>query len=74
MPTEQILVGPATNIVQNQVYALPAKLVSITSTRVMQVSVDNSTFSDVTATTSGTTVTGIYTKCTTGAAVLVAKA
>lgn len=71
--TPGILIGPAATLTQNVVYALPAREVNVMSTRVLQVSVDGSAYSDVAATTTGTALTGVFVKCTTGSAVVVAR-
>ena len=71
--TQSLLIGPAATLTQNIVYALPARQINIMSTRVLQISVDGSSYADVAATTTGTAVTGVFTKCTTGSAVVVCR-
>lgn len=72
--TESILIGPAITLTQNVVYAAPARQVRIISSRVLETSVDNSTFAAVTATTTGTDLTSVFVKCTTGSAIVVCRA
>lgn len=68
-----LLIGPAATLTQNIVYALPARQVRLQSTRVLQTSVDGSTYTDVAGTTTGADVTAVFTKCTTGSAVVVCR-
>lgn len=68
-----LLIGPANALVQNTVYALPARQVNLMSSAVIQTSLDNLTFADVAASTTGTAVTALFVKCTTGAAICVVK-
>lgn len=68
------LIGVPYAFLQNTVFALPARQVNITSTRAIQVSVDNSNWTaDIAATTTGTQVTGVFARCTGGTGTLVCK-
>lgn len=64
--TQSLMIGPVTQLTQNIAYALPARQVRLQSTAVLQVSIDGSSYSDLTATTTGTDVTAVFVKCTTG--------
>lgn len=68
-----LLIGPSNALVQNTTYALPARQVRLMSGAVIQISLDNSAFSDVAASTTGADVTALFVKCTTGATVCVVK-
>ena len=71
--TTSVTIGPAFTFVQNTVYALPARQVRVMSTIALEVSVDNSAWTAVAASTTGTDITGVFTRCTTGAAIAVFK-
>jgi hypothetical protein len=71
--TTSLLIGPTQTLTQSVVYALPARQVRMLSSAVLEVSVDNSSFTAVAATTTGTDVTAGWAKCTTGAAVVVCR-
>lgn len=71
--TSSILIGPTHTLTQNTAYALPARQVRVMSTAVLQVSIDGSSYADVAATTTGTDVTAVFAKCTTGNAVVVCR-
>jgi len=71
--TTSLLIGPTHTLTQSVVYALPARQVRMLSSAVLEVSVDNSSFTAVAATTTGTDVTAGWTRCTTGAAVVVCR-
>ena len=71
--TEVLTIGPTHTLTQSIVYAMPARQVRVLSSAVLLVSVDNSTFTDLAATTTGTDVTAGWTKCTTAAAVVICR-
>lgn len=71
--TLSILIGPTHTLTQNIAYALPARQVRIISSAVLQASVDGSSYADVAATTTGTDLTSVFVKCTTGNAVVVCR-
>jgi hypothetical protein len=71
--TTMLLIGPTTTLTQNIVYAMPARQVRVLSSTMLQVSVDNSTFTDVSATTTGTDVTAGWVKCTTAGPVVLCR-
>jgi len=68
-----LLIGPTNTLTQNIAYALPARQVRLMSVAVLQVSVDGSNYTDVAATTTGTDVTAVFAKCTTGDTVAVCR-
>ena len=70
---KSLMIGPAQDMTQNVVYALPARQVRLMAVDVIQVSVDGSAYSDVAASTTGTDVTAVFTKCTTGNTVVVCR-
>ena len=75
MPAELLPVGPPTTLVQNTVYALPARLVFVTSTAAVEISVNNSTWGALTgANTVGAYTSAAYVRCTTAGPVVVCKA
>jgi len=73
MPIQVIQKGVATPILQNVVYVLPTEAVYIQSLAVVETSIDNSTFTAITASTTGTITTAIFVRCTTGNTTLVCK-
>jgi hypothetical protein len=73
MPITQIRLGPVETLVQNQVYALPARQARLMSSLAVDVSLDNSTWSALANATTGADVTAAFVRCTTGAALLVCK-
>lgn len=69
-----ITIGPVHALAQTTSYALPARAVYLQAMNVIEVSIDGSTFAAVTASTTGTLVTGVFVKCTSGTTQLVCKA
>ena len=64
MPTEVIAVGPATAILQNVVYALPARAGRIHSLAVIEISPDGLTFDALTGAEGvGADVTSGFVRC-----------
>jgi len=75
MPTQSLPVGMAVTVLQNVIYALPSKQVRIAATRLMQVSIDGVTFANVVGSdTTGADITGVFTRCVAGDAIVVCKA
>lgn len=68
MPIQSISIGPATPILQNVVYALPAKASVLTTSVACEVSLDGSVW---TAFTSGGITGAKFVRCTTGNATVV---
>jgi hypothetical protein len=67
MPIQSIPLGPSTLILQNVVYALPAKLCTILSSAAIDGSTDGSTWSAITgANTVGASTAASFIRCTTG--------
>jgi hypothetical protein len=75
MPTELISIGPPTAMLQNVTYALPARLVHITSSVAIDVSSNGTAWSALTgANTTGVLTSGSFIRCTTGSASVTCKA
>lgn len=73
--TNTLLIGPRNDLVQNRVYALPARLVFVTSSAALEVSsTSGGGFTAVTATTTGTNLGTGFVRCTSGTAVVYCKA
>lgn len=74
MANELILLGPATSIVQNRVYSLPARLCYITALVAVEVSIDGSTWAAlIDAETTGAVTGALFLRCTSGDTTVVAK-
>lgn len=72
--TNVLSIGITNSLVQNTVYALPTRAVFVISNAALEVSnLTNSGFSAVAATTTGTVLSSAFTRCTTGAAVVMCK-
>lgn len=63
-PTTALTIGNVIPLTQNAVYTAPARFVKFQSSAVVQVSMDNSTFVDVAASTTGMDLIAPYVKCT----------
>jgi hypothetical protein len=71
MAYSTLLIGPTNNLVQNEVYALPARLVFIKSSAALEVGDTSGSFSALAgANTTGVNCAGGFVRCTTGAAVV----
>lgn len=66
MPTEVMAIGRAHSFAQTTAYALPARPGRIHSTLALDISPDNTTWTTVTATTTGTDVGSGFVRCTIG--------
>lgn len=70
-----LLIGPRNDMVQNQVYALPARLVYLTANAVLEVSATSGGgFAALATSTTGAFVSTGFVRCTTAAAVARVKA
>lgn len=63
-PVGTLLVGLTNALTQNAVYSAPARAVQFLSNAVVQQSMDNVTYADVAASTTGMTLIAPYIKCT----------
>ncbi len=68
-----LMTGVPTVVAQTTVFALPSRPHRLQSTAMLQTSVDNVTFTDVVASTTGTDSQASYARCTTGTATVIAK-
>lgn len=64
MPTELLSIGPAITLVQNQVYALPARRVLARSTGAIETSQDGTTFAAVTLTNNQAELAAVFIRST----------
>lgn len=64
MPTELLGIGPVYTLVQNQVYALPARRVLARSTGAIETSQDGTTFASVTLTNNQAELSAIFIRST----------
>lgn len=70
-----LLIGPANTLTQDVVYALPARLVHLTSDAALEVSAtEGGGFAALSNATTGTFVSTGFVKCTTGSATVRVKA
>lgn len=70
-----LLVGPANHLTEDVVYALPARLVYLTSNVALQISnTAGGGFGALANSTSGTYVSGGFVQCSTAAAIVYCKA
>ena len=75
MPTEVISVGPPITLVQNQVYAMPGRVVRVHALAVLEISPDGLTFDTLTASdTVGTEVASGFIRSTSASNVITLKA
>jgi hypothetical protein len=75
MPTESIPIGKSTALLQNVQYALPPKLVFITSSVAVESSIDGTVWTAATgANTTGIMIGALFVRCPTANAVVVCKA
>jgi hypothetical protein len=75
MPTELLPVGPPTTLVQNQVYALPARLVHVSSVSAVEISVNGVAWNALTnANTVGAPTSAAFLRCPGGATIVTCKA
>jgi hypothetical protein len=74
MPTQLLPIGFPVTLIQNQVYALPARLTYVTSTAAVDISVNSSTWSALTgANTLGVYTSASFVRCTTAGSSIVCK-
>ena len=71
MPTQVVSIGPALTLVQNQVYALPAKLCLLTALAAVETSVNGTTWVPVAGT--GNLVGSVFLRSTTANNIVVLK-
>jgi hypothetical protein len=69
----ELTAGSTYTMTQNVVYGIPSRVVFIHSSAVLQTSLDNSSYSDLAATTTGTQLVDPFVKCTTGNAIVAVK-
>lgn len=76
MPTEALTIGPVHSLVQNQIYALPARRVLLYSDTVVEVSntIGTTGFTTVAASTTGVQTSAAFIRCTSGVALVTVKA
>lgn len=70
---QSIQVGVATIITQNVVYAMPARKCFVQALAAVEVSIDNSTWAVLAASTTGAASAAVYVRCTTGNTTIVCK-
>jgi len=68
-----LVIGVPIVIAQTTKYALPARAVWIQSTAVLETSLDDSTYTAVTATTTGVVTGAAFARCTSGTATVLCK-
>lgn len=68
-----ISIGVPTVLAQSAIYALPARACLVQSTAVLETSIDNSSYTAVTATTTGVVLAAGFAKCTSGTATVLCK-
>lgn len=71
-----LLIGPPNDLTQNVVYALPARMVFLTSSAALEIcsGTVGGSFAALSGGTTGTNVSAGFVKCTTGSAVVRCKA
>lgn len=68
-----ILIGPVITLLQNIIYALPARSCFILAGAVIQVSLDGTTFANLVGSNVGIQTSAIFVRCATGDTSFVAK-
>lgn len=74
MPTPQIQIGVATDILQNVVYALPARKCFVQGNAALEVAVKPDFVVPIAVTTAGLSTSAAFVRCTVSAATIIAKA
>lgn len=73
MPIEVISSGYVHTLIQDSIYSTPSKRAFILSDTVLEQSLDNSTYTRVTATTTGVEIVAPFIRCTTSDAIVMIK-
>lgn len=76
MPTQALTIGPVHSLVQNTIYALPARLVRVHSTTAVEVSLSTTTtaFAVLANSTTGAETSAAFVRCTTANTTIICKA
>ena len=76
MSTQALTIGPVHNLLQNVIYALPARNVRVQSTTAVEVSLSTTTtaFAVLANSTTGAETSAAFVRCTTGATTIICKA
>lgn len=68
-----VAIGVPTVFAQSKIYALPARATFVQSSAVLETSLDNSTYTSVSATTTGILLAACFARCTSGTATVSCK-